>query len=239
MTTKQPLLANLNIRGLRDALFSDKFTGDISGWKFWPTKTDERGMLICEDLGKTLEFQFNPTSLSVNKKQVYENRSYPGRMHTEPIWINGEPREISFDLTFDASGGSAYTKIGLFTEDSGKFSSDTQLSANRNSIPEQIDSLDNKAFKGTLPIIETLESFTYPMLKDKNRPRFIYGVAVFSEDDRFLPPPTVIFTFGLLYMECKVSIQYKHTLFNRNLVPIRSEVQVTLNILEGIIKNDS
>jgi len=214
-----------------------RFQGNTDGWELWPSKTDTRGKLLSEDLEKVIEFQFNPTKLNIRKDQKYHNREYPGRMGVEPIWISGGVREVTFQLMFDATAGSAYKKIGLFNKNLGKFSSNVTLNSNRNP-GEEVAAEVSQNPRGTLDIIETLESFMYPMLSDFRKPRFTDGVAIFDSNSLFLPPPTVIFIFGLLYMESKMTMQYRHTLFNRDLIPIRSEVDVTLNILEGTLVSE-
>jgi len=188
-----PTLANLNTRGLYDAIAGKRFTPNTAGWELWPAKSNTRGKIICEDLNKLVEFQFNPTKLNVKKEQTYYNRTYPGKASVEPIWINGGVREITFDLIFDATASSAYDKVGLYNDDQGNFTSEVHLSSHKNPKDAIMADISARAFKGTLDVTETLESFTYPMLSDIRRPRFTDGVAVFDPNGVSLPPPTVVF----------------------------------------------
>lgn len=221
---------------LQDFVGKKKHDVSFSTEKFWPERTSTRGFFYCESLAKMLFFQFNPTEVSFDKKHTWENRAYPGRMHTEPIWLNGDVRNISFTLMFDATASSAYNGIGLFNIETGDFSSgNTLMEIAISPVSDALAEVNMKAPNGTLPIIELLESFSYPMLSNPLTPRFVNGVAKFDPAGRFLPPPTVTFVYGPLAMEAKLGMSFQHILFNSDLAPVRTEVKIDLNVIEGVI----
>lgn len=189
-----------------------------------------RGLLVPKKTGRgvngngyddarKLLFQFNPAEIRVQKDTQYSYKGYAGLDYGDYVWAGGGEKTISFDLFLDATAGS-YTSYFRKTSDTGiRTVSDVRTSRSR----------------GTLDDCELLESFLRPDLPGATGelivPRFSTGGIV--PPDQFKPPPVLIFVYGEFYLECVLKdVSFTHTLFRDDLVPIRSEVSLTLGIFE-------
>lgn len=182
-----------------------------------------RGVLADEDdLTKMYVFQFNPETVRDNKMNSYSESSYTGLPYSNNLWANGGLRTVDFTLFMDATAGS----------NTRAFYKDVQYGN------EGHDSLARIKPRGTLDDVELLQSFQYPRNKANASspslpvPQFSSGGMV--NENQFVPPPTVIFCYGGFYLRCQVMDLYiEHALFNKDLYPVRSKVDVMLNIIES------
>ena len=169
-------------------------------------KTSKRGTIIDMSDNSILNFQFNPTEIQEEKSLKYEEREITGFDNTNLIWINGGNKQISFDLDFDATQASNTQYLGAsnFTHD-----------------PE----------RGTLNQVEFLQKFLHPRTKETvkfTRSNFI------PTGNQFEYPSELVFIYGNYYvigtmMSCPVT----HTLFDKDLVPLRSKVSVKIHVKES------
>jgi hypothetical protein len=215
----------LGINTIRQALNNDdkisgrvKVIGDkVTGYDSPSIPKTPRG-IICEknNFDRLLLFQFNPTSIGDSKDNDIISTTDNGFSGGSPMWVKGGDRKLSFRLTFDATAGSNNRFFG------------------KNASPGNptYDTLDYVKPRGTLDDVDLLSSFQYPSLSDPNTPRFSSGGVVPSA--RFEPIPIVIFVYGDWYLECIVSSAEKnHILYNEKLIPVRTEVDVSLIVLES------
>jgi hypothetical protein len=173
------------------------------------TRTSTRGMIIdCNDENNFLRFQFNPTEINSTKKVVYEERSITGFDNTQDIWINGGGKTISFELMLDATQGS-----------------------NQDYLSNQSNNLTHNPDRGTLIQCEFFEQFLHP--RKKEGVLFVRGNYI-PNQTQFAYPSEVFFIYGsLFYKAVLTSADVTHLLFNSDLVPLRSKVQIELNIKES------
>ncbi len=163
---------------------------------------------------EALKFQFNPEEIIDIKNSEWATKSYTGYSANDYFWIKGGERQISFKLFFDATAGS-----------------NNQMFEGRGDY-----GIENLNPRGVLPMVEKLTKFQYPV-PEKGRALFLSGgLADVSAFKRFSSPPIAIFVFGSYYMEAVVpSVNVKYTLFNKDLVPVRAECDVTLKIIESYV----
>lgn len=177
------------------------------------------------DADRTLIFPFNPTEIQDTKQNSFSRRSFTGSAASEPIWNNGDDRLISFNLHFEATAGfnTPYFR-GAATNDNDVIST----------LPKRFSRSGESSFSGTLRDVELLMSFQYPKVNGPWRPRFSYGGHIPAP--RFMPPPTIIFSYGDYYLECVViDASFTHILFNKDLIPMRTTSSVTLKVLESSV----
>lgn len=183
-----------------------------------------RGILApkgYEDPKEILFFQFNPDKITDSKGVDWFSSKYLGFSAPQLMWVGGQDRTIRFDLFFDAT-----------SESNSKFM------GGANEGYDSIRNLDQVFPNGIMDNIEKLQSFQYPISKE--RPRFVGNVATPSA--RFEAPPLLIFCFGPFYMECALtSLDVSYELFDKKLVPRRAICSVTLTVyeFERIIINSS
>lgn len=177
--------------------------------------------LICEKGHETnpqriLIFQFNPETITDVKSNNFNVKPYSGFTFNDNIWASGGERIISFKLNFEATAA-------FNTPFYGKGSSYGNA---------QVDTLETAFPRGTLDLVELLQSYQYPTQQDPNAPRFANGG--FIPAPKFMPPPTVIFAYGgNYYLEGTIGeVTIVHTLVNKKLIPIRSEADVTFKVSE-------
>lgn len=188
---------------------------------------------IFNDLDRYLEFQFNPTELNLTKRNRWEMLNNTGQMGVDPIWLGGDTRNVQFKLLIDKTYCSIYDYVG------GHYSLDDTKSENTDNLVTWTNP------RGVLPIIEMLESFQYPIgdfdttwfkeaQKGATPLSANVGAGMISRTKQFIPPPDLVFVFGQYYLVCKMSeLSIRHVLFNSELIPIRSEAEITLVIKEN------
>jgi hypothetical protein len=176
------------------------------------TVTPYRGVLAYKnDPNRLLNFQFNPTEISDIFAPQYEDRTRTGVSASDFSWVSGSVRTIEFNLFLDATLGSI------------------NLSKDKNLTHSE---------RGILNQIEFLQSLTRPYLKESSEniepTKFVRGAYV-GNTNRFYPPPEIIFVYGNYYLTGVVgSLSTKLTLFDRKLVPVRGEANVSLKLHDGI-----
>lgn len=86
--------------------------------------------------------------------------------------------------------------------------------------------------RGVLPEVEFLQSFLYPSkLVGEDTPRFAEGGVV--SENQFRPPATAVLALGPIYLEGFLrSCPVEYTLFDRDLTPIRANVNVEFVVHE-------
>lgn len=188
--------------------------------------TAVRGVFALKsDPDQYMQFQFNPEEIQDEKSVEYTDRSKTGRDEVDYIWIKGGPRVLTFKLIFDATLGSKVRHLGK--SDSREYNYAT-------------DDFTHNPDRGTLNQVEFLQGLMRPFIKDKGvaqnkvlAPRYIRGGAVQGESP-FANPSEVIFVYGPFYLEGIVTAApVTHQLWDRNLIPLRSEAQVTFRVKEG------
>lgn len=183
-----------------------------------------RGILApkgYEDPKEILFFQFNPDKITDSKGVDWFSSKYLGFSAPQLMWVGGQDRTIRFDLFFDATSESVSKEMGNPWDGYGN-----------------ILNLDQVFPNGIMDNIEKLQSFQYPISKE--RPRFVGNVATPSA--RFEAPPLLTFCFGPFYMECALTaLDVSYELFDKKLVPRRAICSVTLTVyeFERIIVNSS
>jgi hypothetical protein len=176
------------------------------------TVTPYRGILAYkQDSEKLLSFQFNPMEISDIFTPQYEERTRTGVSASDFSWVSGSVRTIDFTLFLDATLSSL------------------ALSKNKNITHSE---------RGILNQIEFLQSLTRPYLKESSEniepTKFVRGAYV-GNANRFYPPPEIIFVYGNYYLTGVVgSLAIKLTLFDRKLIPIRGEVNISLKLHDGV-----
>lgn len=200
------------------------------------SRTLVRGLLIEKnnpDVSKALTFQFNPTTMGDSKAMEYFERKRTGYATPDSVWISGSAATLKFELFLDATADSNSKYFGKKAD----YGSDMYTSLS------DVDG-NNLLEYGTLPQVERLKSFFYPQTVTTGT-RFVNDNSVAQNNssrtsDQFLPPPVLIFVYGPLYLEVKLtSLDISHELFNRKLAPIRSKAQVVLTVREDITVNTS
>lgn len=180
-------------------------------------QTNVRGLIAYKaDPERFLLFQFNPAPLRDSKSVSYADRGKTGFDADDPIWISGGPRSISFELFLDATEGSRQKHLG---RTGGETLSKSEY-------------VTHDPSRGTMKQVEFLQSLQRPLVPKENLPRFVRNSVIPAE--QFSAPPEIIFVYGYLYFEGVVSeLSIEHKLFNRSLIPIRSEANVTIRIIES------
>jgi hypothetical protein len=208
------------------------------------TTRSDRGYFIHYDSPESfVEFQFNPANISDRKDNKFTDIEHLGRQYSDPIYLNGGARVFSFSLWFDASnqtnhnrfrpkkvrGNQEYLSGRHFFNDSSKDVA---------SVARAIDNSETFKFS-TNYWVEELKRYTEPGgLEKDNRgrvaPRFVSGIP--KSVKQFSAPPKILFIWGDLI--CLGYLQLgdvKHTLFAKDLRPLRSECQITFRVIESII----
>lgn len=211
-----------------------------------------RGMLIPYlgdgkkiPLDRSVIFQFNPEEIEYEKMSEFSHHDRLGFSYTIPFWVSGGSKTISFRLFLDATPGSNYR---IFKK---AISSKYQTNANNGTHINFDDYLLSglaDGSEGLLPELEKLEAFQYPIDKSKqdlvqfNTRRQVSGTTqsftpanpdVLSLE-QFANPPYVVFSYGNVYAVTLVqSMRRKDILFNKDLNPIRSEIDLLLEVHES------
>lgn len=186
---------------------------------FVPKKRDGYNAIGFDESRKFL-FQFNPTTIEVEKQVVYSPRAYTGLDYQDYIWANGGAKTLSFQLFMDATPGSYHSYF-------------RKTEANGDSVYDEVDRLKPR---GLHDEIELLESFMRPEVPENGVvkvPRFSSGGVV--PPNQFYPPPTLIFVYGDFYLEgilseCRITT----TLFNSKLQPVRAIAEVVFVVFERV-----
>lgn len=200
------------------------------------SRTATRGILIEkneQDINRALVFQFNPTEIEDTKSNEFFTRVRTGLAHPDTIWISGGANELSFSLFLDATADSNTPHFGRKTQ----YGKDTYETL------RNVDGVDLIEL-GTLPQVERLKSFFYPKQIEPTAPRFVTNNIQQNNSartsDQFIPPPTLIFVYGPIYLECRMtSLSVKHETFNYRLAPVRTRAEVKLTINENAIVKTS
>ena len=219
----QPLpLDKLSISQLIDKFREQPRPGSVPETSFG--RTLKRGSMVSEYDGSAIAFQFNPTRIEILKKNRWEHRQKLGNAHAPPIWISSDMKTVRFQLIIDATAGSNYALTGGII----KLGSSNGF-GNIESSKQTHLTLDDG--KGTIPHVELIESFQYPV--KSSGPYFINGNASLAKE-RFVPPPTVRFSYGYMVLKSKViEVTTTHELFNERLIPTRSTLDIVLSVMEG------
>jgi Contractile injection system tube protein len=170
-----------------------------------------RGLIAYkEDITKAMKFQFNPEDFTDNFNPVYEDRTKTGMNKVDYFWVSGSARTVEFTLFLDATEGSNQDHIGKSTFD--LFTHDPQ--------------------RGVLNQVEFLQGLKLPYEPTNTTPLFIRGNS--RKFKQFYPPPEIVFIYGYFYLEGVLTAGTpKYTLFNRDLIPMRAEIPITLRITDG------
>lgn len=172
------------------------------------------------DNSKSLNFQFNPSELSGSYTPIYENRPKTGYDNLDYFWVGGEANTLSFTLFLDATEGSRQKYMGL---DGGDTISEREM-------------FTHNPDRGVLNQTEFFLSLLRPYIPSDNTPIFVRGSS--RKHKQFYPPPEIIFIWGTWYLEgiCLTAMP-TYLLHNKNLVPVRATIDVTLRLSDGIDVN--
>jgi hypothetical protein len=190
-----------------------------------------RGLMASEDLELVYTFQFNPTEIMETMQQQYEEDSKLGAASQESVWLYNNPVKISFQLFLDATQSTNLKMYGGTTRDN-KALSDDRYSFTQSKLSDPAGAARGE---GLIPVINTLRSFRQP--KPINRPVAFAVDGQLLSNNRFVPPPRVIFTYGDFYMKGKVTnMDFRTTLFNEALNPVRTtcDIELTVNLLRTV-----
>jgi hypothetical protein len=176
-----------------------------------------RGLFaIKDDISQHLRFQFNPEEITDTKDVSYEDKTKTGFDNADYLWVNGGSRTITFTLQLDAS-------IGSLTRTAGK---------SGNSVPTAGDLFTHNPERGVYNQVEFLQSLQRPFERGQRSPRFFRGGAVPSQ--QFVTPPEVVFVYGSMYLEGIISsLDFTYSEFNRKLVPLKADANITFRVQEG------
>ena len=216
-------------------------------------RTNTRGAIAyLNDVNKILSFQFNPEEISDVKDVEYADRGKTGFNNVDYIWVKGGTRRISFKLQLDASQGSntsTFFKFGRAQIDNGI--PGTLLFAPFQPVLSSTVDTDysrkikigsvytHNPSKGTLEQVEFLQSLLIPdteknSAKGHLKVKFLKNGAYISPKDQFFPPPEIIFSYGpILLKGVLATLNVTHQTFDKNLVPLRTECEVSIRVNEG------
>jgi hypothetical protein len=205
-------------------------------------------------------FQFNPTQLSDIKTSNWETRPYAGLSFNDYVWSGGGERIVSFSLQLDDTPGSHVdyfladaiaasiknkalpgtpsTREEQFNQRVKDALGTTFGVPTRNTKMVDFDwdmntakSVTRVHERGVLDAVEYIQSFLYPEPVDGETPKFAEGGVI--PINQFRPPAIAVFSFGPIFLEGVVkSAPVNYTLFDKDLTPIRAEVNVELGIME-------
>lgn len=200
-----------------DPYYKDKPEGTTNQPSYPVYKPDysfsqKRGIFAFKDNpDKYITFQFNPEQHTDDKSVVYEDRQKTGLDEVDFLWVSGGPRNWDFELFLDATEGSKQTHLGIDPANAA-FTHDPN--------------------RGVLNQVEFIQSFMRPANADPNTPVFVNGNVKLS--NQFTAPPEVIFVFGPFYFEGVITrATPSYQLWNRQLVPLRATMAITIRIQEG------
>ena len=215
------------IAAQRDASARQQFGNSSEKISYNDTGYSTTRGILCEkgfeeQSDRIVLFQFNPEIVNDVKHNNYETRHHTGMVGNDFIWGSGGERMISFKLHFEASAGVNTSQFGKVRQ-TNQIGGQPTLTTRSKFFP-----------RGTLDDVETVQAFQYPRQLDPKTPRFSNGG--FIPSPKFMPPPIVIFAMGGYYLEGIIAeAPVEHQLFDRDLVPVRSEINVTFKVLEAMI----
>lgn len=205
--------------------------------------TRSRGLLVPQTAlnnkntlqSHIISFQFNPTEITYAKGMNYTEHQRLGYSYEIPFWVSGGAKTISFTLTLDGTAGSQYRNM-VGKEVVQKNDSNNNEYINFNDYKNSPDGNG----KGLLDEIAKYEALMYPMRQtDKELVQFKFGKAEVLDLKQFTNPPYVLFTYGDVAVNCFVQVARKDILFNRKLNPIRTELSITLTVIEAKVLDKS
>lgn len=188
---------------------SDVYSSHAKGRIFYKANND-----------KSIDFQFNPPDLSSTYTPNYEVRTKTGYDKLDYFWVSGSENIITFKLFLDATEGSRQSYMGLDGYD--------------NITDRELFTHDPQ--RGVLNQVEFYLGLMRPYIPSYTTPIFVRGSV--RKHKQFYPPPEIIFIWGNWYLEgvC-VNAAPRYTLHNRNLIPIRAEMDISLRISDGVSVN--
>lgn len=213
-----------------------------------------RGMLIPYmgegkkiPLDRSVVFQFNPEEIEYEKTNEFSHHERTGFSYTIPFWVSGGSKTISFKLFLDATPGSNYRifKKPISSKYQTKSANGTHIN-----FDDYILSGLAEGSEGLLPELEKIESFQYPVnKKNLDLVQFSTRRQVNGTNQSFTPanpdvlsleqfsnPPFIIFSYGNVYAVTLIqNMRRKDMLFNSSLNPIRSEIDLVLEVHESRI----
>lgn len=213
-----------------------------------------RGMLIpymgdgkSLPLDRSVIFQFNPEEISYEKTLNLEHHERLGFPYTIPFWVSGGSRIISFQLFLDATPGSNYR---LFKRATSSPITNNSVNSPYINFNDYYTSGLADGSEGLLPEIQKIENYMYPVDKKRQQlssfssRRQVHGTTQsFNSSnpdvitiEKFSNPPFVIFSYGNIYAVTLI-VGYKRVdkLFNKDLNPVRSTIDLSLEVHEAKI----
>jgi hypothetical protein len=211
--------------------------------------TATRGMLIPQNaiggedsfVKNAILFQFNPETITYSKQLNYTQHQRLGYAYDIPFWVSGGAKTISFKLTLDGTAGSQFKNMIVRPGRGSSYVNDNNVpNGGYVNLNDYRSSPDGNG-KGLLEEIAKFEALVYPMQANDTRlMEFNFGMAEVNKMAQFANPPYVLFSYGNVAANVFVTgYDRSDILFNKVLNPIRTELNLSLTVIEAKVLDKS